>query len=185
MRLTLIRHAEAASGDEVADHERPLTGAGRQQAHALGRWLAEQGERPSVLHCSSARRVLETVEAMLSLLPAGARPEASRDLYLASAGQLLERVRETPSAHASLWIVGHNPGMAELSLRLAGQGEAPALRRMAGRFPPAACVRITFSHDQWSAVEPGARGPWTARAPEESRESPRPRLSAEIRSPCA
>ncbi len=156
MRLILIRHAEAESDDDVADHDRPLTGAGWQQARALGRWLAEQGEQPSLLHGSSARRAQETVETMLSELPAPARCEASRELYLASAGQLLQRVRETPIEHPCLWLVGHNPGMAELALRLAGHGAAAALSRMASRFPPAACARITFPDDRWSEIEPGA-----------------------------
>ncbi len=156
MRLYLIRHAEAeGSDDDLPDHDRPLTSDGQQQARALGVWLAQRGERPSLLHCSSARRALETARGILSELPRGALPNASRDLYLASTQQLLELVREAPSDRASLWIVGHNPGMAELALRLAGQGESQALRRMAARFPPAACARITFSHDDWHAIEPG------------------------------
>ena len=165
MRLYLIRHAEAeGADDDLPDHDRPLTGDGQQQARALGVWLAQRGVRPSLVYCSSARRALETAREMLSELPRGAEPNTSRDLYLASARQLLELVRETPSAHASLWIVGHNPGMAELALRLAGQGESQALRRMAARFPPAACAQITFSHDGWHAIEPGAgklAGYWT------------------------
>ena len=154
MRLYLIRHAEAeGSHDDRPDHDRPLTGHGRQQARALGVWLAEQGERLSLLHCSSALRALETA---CELLPPEAAPNSSRQLYLATAQQLLQLVRETPGAHASLGIVGHNPGMAELAVRLAGRGEPQALRRMAGRFPPAACARITFPHDPWRAIQPGA-----------------------------
>ena len=157
MKLYLIRHAQAAvSGDELPDHDRPLTAAGRQQAHALGVWLAQQGERPSLVHCSSARRALETVEEILPELPAGALPNVSRQLYLASTKQLLELVRAMSSEQQSLWIVGHNPGMAELAMRLAGRGEPQALRGLAGHFPPAACARITFPHDEWQAVEPGA-----------------------------
>ena len=157
MKLYLIRHAEAlGSGDDLPDHDRPLTGEGQQQARALGVWLAQRSERPSRLHCSSARRALETARGILSELPRGVEPNASRDLYLASTQQLLELVCETPSAQPSLWIVGHNPGMAELALRLAGQGEPQALRRIAARFPPGACAQIAFSHDDWRAIEPGA-----------------------------
>ena len=95
MQLYLIRHAEAAVlGDEFPDHDRPLTSDGQQQARALGVWLAQRDERPALLRCSSARRALETARGILSEQLRGAERDGSRDLYLASAQQLLELVTQ-------------------------------------------------------------------------------------------
>jgi phosphohistidine phosphatase len=165
MKLYLVRHGEAeASRDDLADRERALTSHGRDQVLALKVWLANRGVEPTLVHSSPAQRALETVDWLLSEGSVDPIRQVSDELYLASAKKLLELIRTTQSAHAALLIVGHNPGMSELALRLAGRGDPQALRRLAGGFLPAACAELVFPRSDWSAIEhrEGAlEGYWT------------------------
>ena len=170
MKLYLVRHAEAeASRDDLADRERALTIHGRDQAGALRVWLANRGVKPALVYSSSARRALETVDWISSEWSADPVRQVSEELYLAPASKLLELIRKTQSAHATLLIVGHNPGMSELALRLAGSGDPQARRRMAGGFPPCACAELVFARPAWSAIGRGQGaldGYWTPGAAE-------------------
>lgn len=124
-RLLLLRHATAGKSARGSDHDRPLTAAGREQATAMTAAVAAHD--PDLVVCSSARRALETAACIG--LAAAAVPE--RDLYLASAAQLLTRLRQVPDTTGRVLVVGHNPGLAQLAAAL---DDDPRLR--AG-FPPA------------------------------------------------
>lgn len=144
MRVFLVRHGEAEPGDRMPDHVRGLTGEGRAQARALGSWLVGRLERPVVMRCSSATRALQTAEEILREVAAAESAFGEDELYLASASDLLEILRAAAREGGSPILVGHNPGMAELSLGLAAGGEAQAMRRLSSRFPPAACAEIAL-----------------------------------------
>ena len=65
--------------------------------------------------CSSARRARETVEF---LDPPG-EVQVEREIYGASADQLLERLRGLSSDIEVAMLVGHNPAIQELAIALA------------------------------------------------------------------
>jgi phosphohistidine phosphatase len=52
-------------------------------------------------------------------------------------------------------LIGHNPGIAELAVMLAGDGDRAARAAMAAKFPTAALARLRIDQ-RWSAVEAGA-----------------------------
>ena len=70
--LVVLRHAKAAGEPGVNDTQRPLTGRGRRDAGAAGRWLLAQGIRPDLVLCSSARRTRETWEQVSAAMGAAA-----------------------------------------------------------------------------------------------------------------
>lgn len=116
--VVLARHAAAASGGDGADHDRPLTGSGLRVAGAAGRWIATYVPTPDLLWCSSARRAVQTWEAMsASLRPLEVRVE--RELYLASPAEVVARL--TDCAPASVVVVGHNPTMEQALAGLCGR----------------------------------------------------------------
>jgi len=84
----------------------------------MGRALAQAGYVPDLVMVSSARRAMETWEGVAPAFPS-ADMEESRALYLATREQLAEAVEEGLSA-GNVMIVGHNPGLHELALMLAG-----------------------------------------------------------------
>jgi phosphohistidine phosphatase len=115
-RLYLLRHAKSSWDDEsLADHDRPLSSRGRDAADAIGRYLREHEIAPELVLCSSAARTRETLARI------GLDGEIDRDLYGASASALLARVRALPPSVGSVLLIGHNPGMHDLSLALTGE----------------------------------------------------------------
>lgn len=116
--VVLARHAAAASGEGGADHDRVLTDEGMRVAAAAGRWISTFLPTPDLVWCSSARRAVQTWEAMSSSLrPFAVRVE--RELYLAAAGEVVARLAGTDPG--SVLVVGHNPTMEQALARLCGQ----------------------------------------------------------------
>jgi phosphohistidine phosphatase len=159
LTLHLLRHAKSSwdvPGQE--DHDRALNGRGRKAAKAMGRYLARQGPLPDRVLCSTSVRTRETWDRMRpSLEAAGAHPavEFERDLYLAGAGALLERVRAC-DGDSCLLVVAHNPGTGDLALGLAGGGDEEAWRRMRDKYPTAALASLVFEAASWSEIAPNA-----------------------------
>ncbi|WP_421739540.1 SixA phosphatase family protein [Caulobacter sp.] len=144
--LILMRHGkaerQAATG---GDFERGLTERGRDDAALMGRLLARTGVAPDLILSSSARRTRETTAAVVDAFPK-ARADFRRDLYHAEAEEVLAVLEDEGEADRVVMIVGHNPGLHELALRLViqGGGEPVALNRIRGRFPTATTVVFAF-----------------------------------------
>jgi phosphohistidine phosphatase len=153
-RLVLFRHAkaerQAASGE---DFDRALTERGRRDAHLIGRALAEAGVKPSLALVSASLRTRETWEAS-GLSSDGTEVSFERGLYNASASVLrrtveaLEDAAENAAENASgtapetVILVGHNPALHELAVRLLIEGAASGalLDRVKGKFPTATAI---------------------------------------------
>lgn len=124
-RLTLVRHAKSDWADPALDDfDRPLNARGARDAPEMAARLVARKLVPTLILTSPALRALTTARVFAGALGCPARrlrqvPEA----YLASPEQLLEIVRGAGSA-AHVMLVGHNPGIAELALRLATDQES-------------------------------------------------------------
>jgi phosphohistidine phosphatase len=157
-RLVLLRHGKSDWPD-VADHERPLARRGRRDAPVVGRWLAASGYVPDVVVCSTALRARETwALAEGGLLAAGlladgpgAPPAVRYDsrVYEATVLGLLMLIREFEPRWRTAMIVGHNPGLAELTVGLAGPHLEPP-----SAFPTAA-VAVLRLPGAWAEAAPG------------------------------
>jgi phosphohistidine phosphatase len=112
MNLLLLRHAEAAPGED--DAARPLTTRGRRQARAMARALRALDLHVDLLLHSPALRTVETAEAVARLADRTALcPELARapdDTLLAC---LVGR---------TVALVGHQPWLGELFALLVGPG---------------------------------------------------------------
>jgi phosphohistidine phosphatase len=141
-RLYVLRHAKSSWDDpDLADHDRPLSGRGRRAADAIGRHLRAEGIEPELVLCSSSTRTRETL-ARIGLRTA----EVERELYGASANELIARLRELPPSIESVLVIGHNPGMHELALALSGEP--------GDKYPTGALATIDV--DDWSTIVPGS-----------------------------
>lgn len=154
LRLYLLRHAHAEPGNaQTPDHARPLSARGRRDAAGVGAWLASRREPPDQVVCSSATRAVETLRVVLSALPEAPSWRLYDDLYLASAWKLFEEVRSTAGAVSRLLVVAHNPGLADLAAKLAGSGDAAALRGLARGLAPGAVVELELPETSWSRID--------------------------------
>ena len=132
-QLLLLRHAKAEPGS--ADADRDLDARGRRDAGALGHEMRSLGLVPQLALLSSALRTRRTFEYLGAFDPAPA-VQVTDDLYLAEPGMLLSALRAVADEIRSLLLVGHNPGLHELALALAGpqvaqQAPVGGLRRPA------------------------------------------------------
>jgi phosphohistidine phosphatase len=152
-RLILLRHAKSAWPD-VPDVQRPLAPRGLRDAPKVGRWLRHAGVAPDRVVCSTARRTRETWKLVAHEL--AAKPPVAYDerLYDANSEELLDVVRETPAEVGILLLVGHNPGIQELTLALAGSGVGDAVERAREAFPTSALAVLSLP-GEWAATESG------------------------------
>ena len=121
MRVLIVRHAEAASGNP--DELRPLTPKGREHARAVGARLRDEGFAADAVVSSPLLRARETAEA----LGLGA-PEV--DDRLAPGASPFD-VRDAAAGRGeTVVVVGHQPDCSRAVAALSG-GDEPA-------FPPCA-----------------------------------------------
>jgi phosphohistidine phosphatase len=154
-QLFVLRHAKSSWDDPgLDDHERPLAPRGRRAVEVLADHVRSNAVEPALVLCSSSRRTRETLE--------GVQPSGERviepELYGASAGDLLERLRRVPEAADSVMVIGHNPAMQVLVLRLTASGELPAngsdLAEVKRKFSTGALATLEFDC-AWGELEPG------------------------------
>jgi phosphohistidine phosphatase len=152
-QLFLVRHAKSSWDDpELPDHDRPLAPRGRRAARLLAEHLGREGITPSLVLCSTARRTRETLEGIAPALGEGTRVQIEDELYAASGQRLLERLRVVEDGAGSVLLIGHNPGVEQLALSLAGSGEKLAdVRR---KYPTGALATLEFA-GRWSELRPG------------------------------
>jgi len=150
-RLILMRHGKAERHAQTGgDFERALADSGRADAAVMGKLLAGMAYAPELLLVSSARRTRETAEQVAPNFPA-ARVEHLRDLYHADPEEVVQAIEDHADGAATVMVVGHNPGLHELALRLAFQGAASPIQtnKLRSRFPTSTVV--VFG---WTAAGP-------------------------------
>ena len=152
-RLFLVRHAKAEPAVGRDDYERALTDRGREDARRVADALAARDMLPDVLIHSGALRTKQTAEIFAAEWPRRVELEEELALYDATPGVLFARARALSDSYASIGLVGHNPGLGELAVALAGSGAHSELRRMAAKFPTGAVAALDFSVPTWDDIE--------------------------------
>ncbi|MBF2735870.1 MAG: histidine phosphatase family protein [Betaproteobacteria bacterium AqS2] len=119
-RLLVLRHAAAeADGGTGGDFARALTPAGQARARRFGELLAGRGLRPELAIVSAARRAEATAAAVLDGLgPPAPVLELDRRFHNCQLDVWLERLRAVDEAVATTLVVGHEPAMAGLAMRV-------------------------------------------------------------------
>ena len=154
-RLWLLRHAKSSWDDPaVPDEDRPLAPRGELAAAAMAAHLAAAGVRPDLVLCSAALRARQTLGAVFASLGGALEIRVEPELYTFDAGVLLARLRQIDDAVRSVMLVGHNPAMQDLGLRLTGSGADRA--RLETKLPTGALVAIVVPDPGWSVLADGA-----------------------------
>jgi phosphohistidine phosphatase len=160
-QLLLLRHAKSAWDDPRApDHDRPLSPDGSRAARAVRDAMRQMGLAPDLVLVSAARRTLETLAA---LEPWDDTPlvEPMEELYLASAGRLLQALNAVPETVRSVLVIGHNPGLHELAMTLVGAHAMTTggaeLQRLAAGYPTAGLAEFSVAGPWWALDAGSAR----------------------------
>jgi phosphohistidine phosphatase len=163
-QLLLLRHAKSSWDDAAqSDHSRALNPSGLAAAIAVGGAMRALGLAPDLVLVSTAHRTLQTLEA---LEPWDETPliEPMDQLYLAAAPQILAILNRVTDTVRSVLVIGHNPGLHDLALTLAGAhalsqtqpGTQPGSRLAAG-FPTGALAEFTVAARWCDLGEGGGR----------------------------
>ncbi|MCK2214582.1 histidine phosphatase family protein [Actinomadura sp. ATCC 31491] len=114
--LIVLRHAKAAHVAGLADRERPLTDRGERDAERAGEEIRAAGLEPDAVFCSPAVRTRRTAELAFP----GAEISYEREIYEAYPEDLLSVLHRADPELGTVVLCGHNPGVHELALSLAG-----------------------------------------------------------------
>jgi len=154
-RLMLLRHAktehDAPSGQ---DQDRRLDDRGRLDAAAVGGWIGRHPPLPDAVLVSTAVRTQQTWEIVREALKTHTpRVKSLAELYGADPAQLLQIIRMAEATDPKrLMVIGHNPGMHELALALAGSGEAAAKKALEDNLPTTGLAIFDFAIEDWNEV---------------------------------
>ena len=140
----------------MPDHARPLNLRGRHAAQVMAKEIRRLGLMPDFVAVSSARRTLQTLAA---LEPWDTPPviELMDTLYLADAEDMLDILRRTPATARRVLLVGHNPGLQNLAVMLAGAHAAAMdqqVRRVASGYPSGALAQFEVA-SAWPDLDEG------------------------------
>lgn len=134
------------AGVSGGDRERPLAKRGRTDVTLTCQWLLAKGFAPEAVYVSSALRTRGTWDVARSTFPE-ARANMVDGLYMADVETILDVLDTAPNDAGTVMVIGHNPGLQELGVRLAidGGAAAPHINRIADGFPPATAVVLRMA----------------------------------------
>ncbi len=154
--LSLLRHAKSDwSSHDLSDISRRLSRRGQKSAPLMGRFMAEQNLQPDIVLCSSAARTRQTLELLLPELGGSPKVKYEDELYLASSGAMLARLKAVKAKYQHILLIGHNPGMHGLALGLCGGGSHDARFNLAQKYPTCALAVFSFDSENWSQLNQG------------------------------
>lgn len=146
--LAILRHAKADNPPGVLDVDRPLTPRGHADATAAGAWLTNRGILPELVICSPSRRTRETWHGVALGLGAAPVVMYERSVYAGEVDDLMALVNEVDPEVSTVVLIGHNPGVSQLSARLDPSGaDADGLRTCG--------LAVHRSETPWSAWADG------------------------------
>jgi phosphohistidine phosphatase len=148
--LLLLRHGKSSWSDPtLSDHDRPLAPRGERAAGLIAAHLRSEGIRPALVLCSSARRTRDTLAAVQPSLDETTEVRVEDGLYGAGATAIVALLRTVDAAVPSVMVIGHNPGLEDLALALAGDGAETAVRQLRTKFPTGALATLELRSSAW------------------------------------
>lgn len=152
--LLILRHAKSAWGTAATtDFDRPLTGRGKRDAHAIGAWLRQDGLVPDRLVSSPARRARQTITRVSKELKMPKERIAwDPAIYEATLDRLLTVIGRCPADTTRVLLTGHNPGLEHLLDFLSGTESPPS--EDGNRLKTATLARLEMPGD-WTQLAPG------------------------------
>ncbi len=134
--VLLMRHAKSSwKAAELSDHDRPLNSRGLRDVPRMAEWLLEQTCQPDWCLSSTATRARTTAAGLREACGNRFAHEQVSRLYLATAEEIVNVLRELPDEVTAPLIVAHNPGLQDLAMLWSG---------LPRRFPTASLVAFRF-----------------------------------------
>jgi phosphohistidine phosphatase len=152
--LYVLRHAKSDWGDSsLEDFDRPLNARGKKAAKAVGREFRKRKIKPDLVLASPAVRAQQTIERVEDGYGSKFDVEDELRIYGSEPETLVDLIKNAPDDVDRLLIVGHNPGLQDLVVKLSRPGEL--LDEATEKFPTAALAEIRFDTKSWNGIAPG------------------------------
>ena len=138
--LILWRHAHAEIGNN--DFNRHIDERGKKESKIMAEFILSNSS-PDLILSSPATRAQETLFAFNNLYKA---PKANIDknLYHAEPDEILKSIERNSSDENIILVMGHNPGIHELSLSLTNNNQ-----ELMVKFSTCSVCFISFDNDNW------------------------------------
>jgi len=149
-----VRHAKSAWPAGVPDRQRPLGPRGLRDAPRMGQRIRELVGDVDVVVVSPTQRTQETWALINGELGHTGPVLTDARVYDAWGAHMLDLVRELPQDAGTVMILGHEPGVSELVLSLAGSARDDLRDRVATKFPTCA-VALLRAERAWADFTPG------------------------------
>lgn len=153
-RLYLLRHAQALSTSASGDEGRELSPKGHEDSSALGKAIQKKNYIPDYTLCSPAIRTRQTFDNLeLAVDHLG----FNKDIYSAGFLELLHTVQDLDDRNQSALIVGHNPTIYELAMRLCDENESgqSVIQRLGQGYKPGTLTVFNCPCQVWNDIQIG------------------------------
>jgi len=143
--IYFMRHAKSSWKKPVIDYDRGLKQRGKRDAKLIANYLSTHLEKPQIIISSGAKRAVKTAEIV-------AKSWNIKDiiiddrLYDSSVDDYLRVVRESVDRYDSVMVVGHNPVISDIVVKLTGDNRYDWL-------PTSALVGVKCEVNIWSDID--------------------------------
>lgn len=120
--LLILRHGKSDWSTNDNDFERPLKKRGKRESQRLGLWMLQQQLVPDFILTSPAVRAVSTAKKVCKSMgiPTSYIHNDSR-IYGANSDTLKKIIQQLPKQVHRVLMIGHNPGLEDLVLKLANK----------------------------------------------------------------
>jgi phosphohistidine phosphatase len=150
----MVRHAKSAYPPGVPDVGRPLGERGIADAPRMGARLRELVGTVDVAVVSPAERTQQTWALLAEALEPVPDVRIDDRVYREWGARLLDVVHDLPATAGTALVLGHEPGVSELVLRLADHGNRDLRDRIDLKFPTCSVAVLGLS-GTWAQARPG------------------------------
>ena len=151
--LFILRHAKSSwKYPQLTDFERPLNKRGERNLPFMADYLKRHYTQisPQYILSSGAKRALRTAQRFSQALDVPiANLQEPDSLYHAGRSDLMRQVAAIPDHLDRGMLVGHNPGLTDLTNHLLHQQEDQIIN-----IPTCAFVVLRFDLDDWASIQP-------------------------------
>ncbi|AXK48814.1 phosphohistidine phosphatase [Aliarcobacter trophiarum LMG 25534] len=148
-KLILIRHAKSSwSNPLLDDFDRPLNKRGEKNAPFMAKVLNQKELKPDLIISSPAKRTKDTLNYFLDeFKDYKKKVRFDQSIYEAPYTNLLNVIKSVEKEYDTLFFIGHNPGINDLSDFL--------LNGFYKNIPTTGILKIDLDIDSWDEIEKG------------------------------
>jgi phosphohistidine phosphatase len=147
--LIILRHSKTEKINPAGDPARELTKPGRRWATEAGREIFEAAGMPDLLVTSNAIRALQTGDLAAEAMQFSGERRVVPEVYGATENELIEVIQKFPENFEKIVLVGHNPGLEELSNSFRGA-------KATDHLPTAGWMVVELGAATWADAKAGS-----------------------------